>query len=287
MPTERTALGNTDLDHLNGLDGIVVAGGDLANLLDEVKVLGDLAEDGVSRGSGAIEPVQEGVVGDVDEELRATGLGLAGVGHREGPDVVGDFCRELVGDATVVSAGDGLAIAGLEGGVGGGAAGSGTVAVGILGVGATELVHEIRDNAVEVDAIVEAAVGKVDEVAAGDGHLVGVELGLEGAHLNKRESMNERNVRREVIRCRIPKIESNERFDSMYMYPFLSLLLYLAPMHIMRSKASQILEFFSSIFKVQKEPFAIQRAGVLIRLLSIDYSIRFDSQFNSFIAIAQ
>lgn len=185
MPTERTALGNTDLDHLDGLDGIVVAAADLGDLLDEVQVLGDLAEDGVSRGGGFIEPVQEGVVGDVDEELRATGLGLAGVGHREGPDVVGDARRELVGDATVVSAGDGLAIAGLEGGVGGGAASSGTVAAGILGVGATELVHEIRDNAVEVDAIVEAAVGKVDEVAAGDGHLVGVELGLEGAHLKK------------------------------------------------------------------------------------------------------
>lgn len=185
MPTERTALGNTDLDHLDGLDGIVVAAADLGDLLDEVQVLGDLAEDGVSRGGGAIEPVQERVVGDVDEELRATGLGLAGVGHREGPDVVGDARRELVGDATVVGAGDGLAIAGLEGGVGGGAASSGTVAAGILGVGATELVHEIRDNAVEVDAIVEAAVGKVDEVAAGDGHLVGVELGLEGAHLKK------------------------------------------------------------------------------------------------------
>ena len=181
----KTALGNTDLDHLDGLDGIVVAAADLGDLLDEVQVLGDLAEDGVSRGGGAIEPVQEGVVGDVDEELRATGLGLAGVGHREGPDVVGDARRELVGDATVVSAGDGLAIAGLEGGVGGGAASSGTVAAGILGVGATELVHEIRDNAVEVDAIVEAAVGKVDEVTAGDGHLVGVELGLEGAHLKK------------------------------------------------------------------------------------------------------
>ena len=126
-------------------------------------------------------------MGDIDEELRSAGLGLAGVGHGEGTDVVGDALGELVGDATIVSAGDGLAIAGLEGGVGGGTAGSGAVAVGVLGVGATELVHEIRDHAMEVDAIVEAAVGEVDEVAAGDGHLVGVELGLKGAHLGETE----------------------------------------------------------------------------------------------------
>ena len=44
----KTALGNTDLDHLDGLDGIVVAAADLGDLLDEVQVLGDLAEDGVS-----------------------------------------------------------------------------------------------------------------------------------------------------------------------------------------------------------------------------------------------
>ena len=178
-----TYLGDTDLDHLDRLDGVVAAGGDLGDLLDEVHALGDLAEDGVGRGGGAIEPVKEGVVGDVDEELGAAGLGLAGVGHGEGADVVGDALGELVGDATVRGAADGLAIAGLEGGASAGAAGSSTGAVGVLGVGATKLVHEVGDDAVEVDAIVEAAVGKVDEVAAGDGHLVGVELGLEGAHL--------------------------------------------------------------------------------------------------------
>lgn len=180
-----TYLGDTDLDHLDGLDGVVAAGGDLGDLLDEVQTLGDLAEDGMGGGGGAIEPVKEGVVGDVDEELGTTGLGTASVGHGEGADVVGDALGELVGDATVRGAADGLAIAGLEGGASVGAAGSSTGAVGVLGVGATKLIHEVGDHTMEVDAIVEAAVGKVDEVAAGDGHLVGVELGLEGAHLRE------------------------------------------------------------------------------------------------------
>ena len=46
----------------------------------------------------------------------------------------------------------------------------------------SKLVHEVRDNAVEVQPVVEAGVGKVDEVAHSDGHLLEVELALDLAH---------------------------------------------------------------------------------------------------------
>jgi len=66
---------------------------------------------------------------DIDEELAATGLGLAGVGHGESANVVGNLLlglANLVGDATVVGASNGLSVAGLERGVGRGASSAGT-----------------------------------------------------------------------------------------------------------------------------------------------------------------
>ena len=53
-------------------------------------------------------------------------------------------------------------------------------AVGILRVGTAELVHEVGDHAVEVEAVVKPGLGQVDEVGSRDGHLVEVEFGLKG-----------------------------------------------------------------------------------------------------------
>ena len=54
-------------------------------------------------------------------------------------------------------------------------------ALGILAVRAAELRHETCDHAVKVQAVVEAALRELDEVASGDRHLVGEELDLDVA----------------------------------------------------------------------------------------------------------
>ena len=58
----------------------------------------------------------------------------------------------------------------------------GARALGVLAVRAAELDHEFVDDPVEVQAIVETALGELDEVAGGDGHLVGQKLDLDVAH---------------------------------------------------------------------------------------------------------
>ena len=45
-----------------------------------------------------------------------------------------------------------------------------------LGMRASKLIHEIGNHSVEVDAIVETRVGKIDKVSAGNGHLLNVQL---------------------------------------------------------------------------------------------------------------
>src|SRR5512138_925832 len=62
-----------------------------------------------------------------------------------------------------------------------GVAGAAARAVGILGVLAPELDHEILDDPVEVQPVIEAALGQLHEVARRDGHLVLKDLGGERA----------------------------------------------------------------------------------------------------------
>ena len=91
-------------------------------------------------------------MGYIEEELGSARLRLTGIGHGKGADVIADFLvglAHLVGDSTVMSAGDGLAVARLEGGVGIRSAGAGATGVGVLGVRASKLVHEVRDNTVD------------------------------------------------------------------------------------------------------------------------------------------
>mmetsp|Transcript_40973 Transcript_40973/g.127695 ORF Transcript_40973/g.127695 Transcript_40973/m.127695 type:complete len:260 (+) Transcript_40973:209-988(+) len=134
-------------------------------------------------GRASVEPVQEGVGVHVDEELRAARVRLAGICHREGARLVADLGRELVGNVPAPTARDGLAgaIEDLEAGAVAGTARAGPRALGIPGERAAELVHETRDHAVEVDAVVEPRLAEVDEVRDSDRHLVQVELRLEGA----------------------------------------------------------------------------------------------------------
>ena len=68
-------LGNTDRDHLDGGSGVVVAGRNLGNLHDKIHVFGNLSKDGVSRGTLSVEPIEEAVVSDVEEELGSSRLG--------------------------------------------------------------------------------------------------------------------------------------------------------------------------------------------------------------------
>jgi len=50
------------------------------------------------------------------------------------------------------------------------------VGVGISGVRAAELNHEVGDGAVHMHSIVEAGLDEVDEVGSSNGHLVGKNL---------------------------------------------------------------------------------------------------------------
>ncbi len=146
--------------------------------------------------SGSVKEVQEAVVLGVDEELGSAGLGLAGVGllqriafdymksimckgktrarltyHGQSEGLVGELgavcLLELIGDASIAVASDHGAVAQLVGGARGRSASARLVGVGVSGVRATELVHEVLDHAVEVQAVVETSVGKVDEVVCG------------------------------------------------------------------------------------------------------------------------
>ena len=56
------------------------------------------------------------------------------------------------------------------------------MACGVLGVGAAELVHEVGDHAVKVQAVVEPLFCELDEISTSDGHCVDEDLSFEIAH---------------------------------------------------------------------------------------------------------
>ena len=130
----------------------------------------------------AIEPVKEGIVSHVDEELRAAAFGLACVGHRESSRGVGNLLREFIGDTSSGVSLVGLSVASLEGAGRRRTSCSSATTDRIFGIRTTELVHEIGNDSVKVNPIVEAPVRQIDEVPDSNRHLVIVELSLEGAH---------------------------------------------------------------------------------------------------------
>ena len=128
-------LGDGDRVHHDGLDRLVVAVGlDVANLEDHVHARHHLAEHGVLGRGGAVEPVEETVVHRVDEELGAAAVGLSGVGHGEGPGLVGNLGDELVGDVATTVARHCLAVRGLVAGAAVGPARARAAALGVLAV---------------------------------------------------------------------------------------------------------------------------------------------------------
>src|SRR5690349_18066260 len=146
------SLDDFDLGHL-------VPGADLA---DDVEAGDDVAEDGVHAVEvGAVLRVED------DEELRAAGV-LAGVRHAEEAEAVA--ARVALGLAL-----DGVA----------GAAGAGAPIALDAGVGAAALDDEVRDDAVEVDAVVEALLDQRQEVLHGLGRVVLEELDLDGAAVGR------------------------------------------------------------------------------------------------------
>mmetsp|Transcript_4166 Transcript_4166/g.13257 ORF Transcript_4166/g.13257 Transcript_4166/m.13257 type:complete len:214 (-) Transcript_4166:22-663(-) len=167
------SLSDAHLDHHDGLDRLVVAVLlHLADLVDDVGAGDDAAEHGVLRRRRAVEPVEELVVDRVDEELRAARVRLAGVGHRDGVRQVRVLRDVLVRDVAAGVALDRLAVERLERRAALGAAGARGGRLGVARVGAAELAHEAVDHAVEREAVVEARLNEVDEVAAGDRQVV-------------------------------------------------------------------------------------------------------------------
>ena len=150
----------------------------------------------------------------VDEELRSTGGWLTSVGHGESARLVREswatWFSELIRDGTITGTGDSLGGAILCN-IGVGSAtlwstGTGSARGWVAGVWATELVHEVWNDTVEVETVVEATVGKIDEVAyyvresqrknnrqlkiltSGERHLVAVKFDLELAHSGIKDS---------------------------------------------------------------------------------------------------
>jgi len=166
-------------DHrLNRL--ITLTGRRRLDRLDDVHTLDDLAEDWVRRGRALVEVVEEIVVDGVDEDLRAARVGHARVRHRDCAGLVGDLADELIRDIAALTRDDG-AVGRGEGGAGRRAASAGTGRGRILAVRAAKLAHEIVDDAVKREPIVEARLGEVRKVAAGDGQLIHEQLSLEVA----------------------------------------------------------------------------------------------------------
>mmetsp|Transcript_17563 Transcript_17563/g.59692 ORF Transcript_17563/g.59692 Transcript_17563/m.59692 type:complete len:254 (-) Transcript_17563:17-778(-) len=179
----RAGLVHRDARHLDGRVGVVARRGHLRNGPDNVEAVDNLPKHGVLGRRRAVEEVEEAVVRHVDEDLAAAAVGLPRVGHGERPRLVGDLVlgRELVRDAALAVTADG-AVGARVLRVGRGPSRARAAGPGVAAVGAAELSHEVGDDAVEVQAVVEALVRKGDEVGRRDGHAVHVKLGREVAH---------------------------------------------------------------------------------------------------------
>ena len=144
-----------DALHHDGCLGVVIGGRHLADLLEELHALDALAKHWMLGLTGR-EPIQVGIVGHVDEELRASAVGLTSVRHGQSARCIGIAGNVLVLDVTAVAAllrCAGLQI--LEGAIWR-TASAGATALGILSIWASELVHETWDDTMKVNSIVEA-----------------------------------------------------------------------------------------------------------------------------------
>ena len=92
-----------DADHHDGSDGIVIPGWNPGDCNGDVHTLSDLAEHRV-RGRSQREPVEVLVVGHVDEELGASRVWTAGVGHGQSAQSIRVLGDVLVLDESTVAA---------------------------------------------------------------------------------------------------------------------------------------------------------------------------------------
>mmetsp|Transcript_72175 Transcript_72175/g.218320 ORF Transcript_72175/g.218320 Transcript_72175/m.218320 type:complete len:230 (+) Transcript_72175:1499-2188(+) len=169
-----------DADHRDRGERAVLARGDESDRVDNLHTLDDLPEDGVLALRARVEPVQEVVVHHVHEELAATCV-RASVGHGQRAPLVADPRGVLVHDGAaalaVVAAGHDLAreeVPELEAWLG--PARAGAAGPGVTRERAAELCHELRDHAVEVQAVIEARGSQVQEVAGRQRHLLQEDL---------------------------------------------------------------------------------------------------------------
>ena len=152
-----------NLDRSGGPVAPVGRGG--FNFLDNVHSVDDLSENRVLGRSGR-EPIEIAVMLRVDEELGSAAVGAPCVCHRQRSRFVGKLVsfRMFVLDSAVW-----------------GASGAGPAALGILAVGAAKLNHEVIDNAVEMESIIEAVFSKIQEILRRDWHFVLINLSGEVA----------------------------------------------------------------------------------------------------------
>ena len=126
------------------------------DLVHDLHTLDHVAEDRVA--PAIVVGVEAHVVGHVDEELRIGGVRIVGARHRDGPAHVAHAVAGLVGNARVVF---------LE-------FESGREAAGLR--------HEARDDAVEYEPVVKAAVHEFQEVPDRDRRELALEFELDVAH---------------------------------------------------------------------------------------------------------
>jgi hypothetical protein len=107
----------------------------------------------MSRFRTSVKPIQEAVMIDIDEKLTSTRFGTARIGHGKGSRrirdalmVLSNFIRNVTASVALV----GLTIARLERRVGIRTTGSRLWTVGVLGVGASKLIHKVGNDSVKV-----------------------------------------------------------------------------------------------------------------------------------------
>ena len=130
---------NSDRDHLDWFNRVVIASTDLRDLDHQIVVFRYLSKDGVSRGRASVKPIQKRVVCNVDKELASARFRSARVGHGQCTRTVGDFLGKLIRNATLTIAGVCLAVQSLKLRTRSRTAGTRTRTVGVLGVRASKL----------------------------------------------------------------------------------------------------------------------------------------------------
>lgn len=162
-------LHHLGLDHLDRLNRTILLGRTGVHRHDDFLSLDDLAEHGVLRTSALVKEVQEAVVHGVHEELRSTTVGLASVGHGQSERLVGVLRASrlpelILNAATRIALLGGTGVHVLVCTVRVRSTSSSSARVGILTERAAELHHEVRNSAMDVQAVVEPSGHQVNKI---------------------------------------------------------------------------------------------------------------------------